>query len=78
MGKKLVIGLMAGFISSAILVNTVFAEFGGGSNPPAVPEPVSILLLLASGGTYAGIRYLRTRRNSKKLNRDFHETNENR
>jgi len=69
--RKMMVGLLTAFILSVSISSNVFAE--GGRRPIPVPEPVSILLLLASGGTYAGIRYLRARRNSKKLN----ETNTN-
>lgn len=75
MRKKLKIGLTVFFLSSSVFANSVFAEFGGGSNPPVVPEPVSCLLFLASGATYAGIRYLRARRNSKKFSKHLYENN---
>lgn len=47
---------------------------GRGGPAPVVPEPMSCLLFLASGATYAGIRYLRARRNSKQLNNHSHKT----
>ena len=68
--RKMMVGLLTAFILSVSISSNVFAD---GRRPIPVPEPVSVLLLLASGGTYAGIRYLRARRNSKKLN----ETNTN-
>lgn len=71
MRKKLPVGLSMVLFLFAVLVNSVFAghNHGGGSggNPPVVPEPISCLLFLASGATYAGIRYLRARRKSKDL-----------
>ncbi len=73
--RKMMVGLLTAFILSVSISSNVFA--GGGRRPIPVPEPVSILLLLASGGTYAGIRYLRARKNSKKLSKDSHETDEN-
>ena len=76
--KMLVIGFVISLLIGIVTVNSVYADNNkgggkGGNPPPCIPEPVSMLLLLASGGTYAGIRYLRARRNSKKLN----ETNTN-
>ena len=75
--RKMMVGVLTAFILSVSISSNVFAHTGGGHRPIPVPEPVSILLLLASGATYAGIRYLRARRNSKKFNKHFHETNEN-
>ena len=76
--KMLVIGFVISLLIGIVTVNSVYADNNkgggkGGNPPPCIPEPVSILLLLASGATYAGIRYLRARRNSKNLN----ETNTN-
>ena len=73
--KKMMVGLLTAFVLSVSISSNVFA--GAGRRPIPVPEPVSILLLVASGGTYAGIRYLRARKNSKKLNNHSHETDKN-
>ncbi len=67
--KKLIFGLLAILLITAT-ANSAFASFGGGSGgkpPPCVPEPVSCILFLASGATYAGMRYLRSRKNTNKL-----------
>ncbi|MDN3515546.1 MAG: hypothetical protein NG747_14250 [Candidatus Brocadia sp.] len=75
MRNKIVMALMGGIIPAALFVNSVFAGFGGGHNnppprPPCVPEPVSCLLFIASGATYAGIRYLRVRK-SRNLDKEI-------
>ncbi len=76
--KKVSLGFIIVFLLCTVFISGVFAQStkGGGRRPIPVPEPVSILLFLASGGTYAGIRYLRARKNSKKLSKHFHETDE--
>ena len=75
--KKMMIGLLTAFILLVSTSSNVFAQHtGGGHRPIPVPEPVSILLFVASGVTYAGIRYLRARRRSKNLDKEIREINE--
>ena len=68
--KKMMVGLSTAFILLVSISSSVFAdgERRPIPRPPIpIPEPVSILLFVASGATYAGIRYLRARKNSKKI-----------
>lgn len=64
---------------SAMFMSSVYAG-GKGSRkcPPPVPEPVSCLIFLASGATYAGMRYLRGRKKSNGLDKEICELNEGR
>lgn len=73
--RNIMVGLLTAFILLVSISSNVFAD---GRIPIPAPEPVSMLLLLASGGTYAGIRYLRARRDARKSNNHSNETNENR
>ncbi|KKO18902.1 MAG: hypothetical protein DCC43_13415 [Candidatus Brocadia sp.] len=49
---------------------------GSGGKPPVVPEPMSYLIFSVSGATYIGIRYLRARKNAKKLHSQSKNTAE--
>lgn len=64
--KKLIIGLLTGFILS-VSINNVLADADGGRRQiPAVPEPLGYILIAAGGATLAGVRYWMAKRPGKK------------
>jgi len=64
--KKLIIGLLTGFILS-VSISNVFADANGGKRQiPAVAEPLGYILIAAGGATLAGVRYWMAKRHGKK------------
>ena len=64
--KKLIIGLLTGFILSVSISNVLANAGGGGRQIPAVPEPLGYILIAAGGATLAGVRYWMAKRHGKK------------
>lgn len=72
--KKIFLCFIALFFTSLVFIGGTFADNPtGGGRRPIVPEPVNCLLFLASGATYAGIRYLRARMNARKFDKHSHD-----
>ena len=64
--KKLIIGLLTGFILS-VSISNVFADANGGKRQiPAVAEPLGYILIAAVGATLAGVRYWMAKRHGKR------------
>ena len=64
--KKLIIGLLTGFILSVSISNVLANAGGGGRQIPVVPEPLGYILIAAVGVTLAGVRYWMAKRRCKK------------
>ena len=64
--KKLIIGLLTGFILSVSISNVLADAGGGGRQIPVMPEPLGYILIAAVGVTLAGVRYWMAKRRCKK------------